>query len=269
MNQNISLSNNCLNNTTNSYPTSRRFREYEPSYPSITRYRTSLSSSPYRKTHYLDDSDEEIIHEEILDITNINHYPTLIERWGDDAKTIRTQQGDLIIEDYVEFEETEPTIIEEISYEIIYSGADVQSTREIHHSHIESRNFRKVKKRRIRRKLRKDETNTTDINDRAAKLLDDMQNLSNQIASIIQTSSKISNSNNDLSGDDYENIRIDCTNENIIKNGLQKTSTTSSSIDDGKSFGSVCFFFRSFLFYRIEKKTRENSHGIERLNYVE
>ncbi|CAF4706808.1 unnamed protein product, partial [Rotaria socialis] len=42
-------------------------REYEPSYPSISRYRTPSSTSPYRKAHYLDDSDEEIINEEILE----------------------------------------------------------------------------------------------------------------------------------------------------------------------------------------------------------
>jgi hypothetical protein len=130
----------------------RHCREYEPSYPSITRYRTSLSSSPYRKTHYLDDSDEEIIQDEILEIINLKHYPTLIERWGDDTKPIIQQQGEYKIEDYVEFEEIEPTITEEISYEIIYSGEQIQSTREIHHSYSESRNFRKIKKRRIKRK---------------------------------------------------------------------------------------------------------------------
>jgi hypothetical protein len=130
----------------------RRRYDHEPSYPSISRFRTPSPSSPYRKTHYLDDSDEEIINEEILEITDLNHYPTLIERWGDDTKPIIRQQGEFKIEDYVEFEETEPTIFEEISYEIIYSGNEIKSTREIHHSRSTSRNFRKIKKRRIKRK---------------------------------------------------------------------------------------------------------------------
>jgi hypothetical protein len=130
----------------------RHHREYEPSYPSITRYRTPSSTSPFRKTHYLDDSDEEIINEEILEITNLNHYPTLIERWGDDTKTVVRQEGQLKIEDFVEFEETEPTIIEEILYELIYSGDKLKTCRQIDRSRSESRNFRKIKKRRTKRK---------------------------------------------------------------------------------------------------------------------
>lgn len=130
----------------------RHYREYEPSYPSITRYRTPSSSSPFRKTHYLDDSDEEIINEEILEITDLNHYPTLIERWGDDTKTIVRQEGELKIEDFVEFEETEPTIIEEILYELVYSGDKLKTCRQIDRSRSESRNFRKIKKRRTKRK---------------------------------------------------------------------------------------------------------------------
>ena len=130
----------------------RQCREYEPSYPSITRYRTPSSSSPFRKTHYLDDSDEEIINEEILEITDMNHYPTLIERWGDDTKTIVRQEGELKFEDFVEFEETEPTIIEEILYELVYSGDKLKTCRQIDRSRSESRNFRKIKKRRTKRK---------------------------------------------------------------------------------------------------------------------
>jgi hypothetical protein len=130
----------------------RHYREYEPSYPSITRYRTPSSTSPFRKTHYLDDSDEEIINEEILEITDLNHYPTLIERWGDDTKTVVRQEGQLKIEDFVEFEETEPTIIEEILYELIYSGDKLKTCRQLDRSRSESRNFRKIKKRRTKRK---------------------------------------------------------------------------------------------------------------------
>lgn len=130
----------------------RHYREYEPSYPSITRYRTPSSSSPFRKTHYLDDSDEEIINEEILEITDLNHYPTLIERWGNDTKTVVRQEGELKIEDFVEFEETEPTIIEEILYELVYSGDKLKTCRQIDRSRSESRNFRKIKKRRTKRK---------------------------------------------------------------------------------------------------------------------
>ncbi|CAF3497813.1 unnamed protein product [Rotaria sordida] len=130
----------------------RHYREYEPSYPSITRYRTPSSSSPFRKTHYLDDSDEEIINEEILEITDLNHYPTLIERWGDDTKTIVRQEGEFKFEDFVEFEETEPTVVEEILYELVYSGDKLKTCRQIDRSRSESRNFRKIKKRRTKRK---------------------------------------------------------------------------------------------------------------------
>ena len=130
----------------------RHFHEYEPSYPSISRFRTPSSSSPYRKAHYLDDSDEEIINEEILEITDLNHYPTLMERWGDDTKTVVREEGEFKIEDFVEFEETEPTIIEEILYELVYSGDKLKACRQIDRSRSESRNFRKIKKRRTRRK---------------------------------------------------------------------------------------------------------------------
>ena len=130
----------------------RRVHDYEPSYPSISRYRTPSSSSPYRKTHYLDDSDEEIINEEILEITDLNHYPTLMERWGDDTKTVVRQEGELKIEDFVEFEETEPTVVEEILYELVYSGDKLRTCRQISRSRSESRNFRKIKKRRTKRK---------------------------------------------------------------------------------------------------------------------
>ncbi len=141
----------------------RHYREYEPSYPSITRYRTPSSSSPFRKTHYLDDSDEEIINEEILEITDLNHYPTLIERWGDDTKTVVRQEGELKFEDFVEFEETEPTVIEEILYELVYSGDKLKTCRQIDRSRSESRNFRKIKKRRtkIKRQSTDDSSNLT------------------------------------------------------------------------------------------------------------
>jgi hypothetical protein len=199
--QNISLSNTPSTHTTNSM--NHRFREYEPSYPSIPRNRTSLSSSPYRKTHYLDDSDEEIIKEEIIEITDLDHYPTLIERWGDDTKTIVTQHGEFKIEDYVEFEETEPTITEEISYEIIYSGDQIQSTREIYHSRSESRNFRRLKKRRTKRKR------TTQ---------------SIKINSIIQTHEQVTNLDDDLSDD------------NVAENSIIKeTYQIIPSVLNGKS----------------------------------
>jgi hypothetical protein len=137
--------------SSNNYSTNRQGREYQPSYSSITRF----SSSPYRKTHYLDDSDEEIIQDEILEIINFDHYPTLDERWGDDTKPIIKQQGEWKVEDYVEFEEIEPTIFEEISYEITYEGDQIKSTREIYRTRSQSRNFRKLKKRRIKRKRTK------------------------------------------------------------------------------------------------------------------
>lgn len=121
---------------------------YISSYPSLNRYYTS----PSRPRYYFDNYNYDIINEEIIEITYFNHYPTLEERWGDDTKTIITQQGEYQIEDYVEFDECEPTIIDEISYEIIYSNNQIQSTREILHSTFQSRNFRKIKKRRTKRK---------------------------------------------------------------------------------------------------------------------
>ncbi|CAF2062064.1 unnamed protein product [Rotaria magnacalcarata] len=225
-NENISLSNNSSTCTANSNSTRHHCREYESSYPSISRYRTSLSSSPYRKIHYLDDSDEEIINEEIIDITTIDHYPTLIERWGDDAKTIIKHDGEFIIEDYVEFEETEPTIMEEISYEIIYSDGQIKSTREVQRSYVEARNFSKIKKRRIKRKRSKLENHSTDINERATQLLYEMRNLSSEIDSMIQTTNRISNSDNDLSGDNDEITTINRTTESIIKKESNENSKT-------------------------------------------
>ncbi|CAF3882125.1 unnamed protein product, partial [Rotaria sp. Silwood2] len=148
----VSSSNYCPPPTSPTNSLTRHYREYEPSYPSITRYRTPSSSSPFRKTHYLDDSDEEIINEEILEITDLNHYPTLIERWGDDAKTIVRQEGEFKFEDFVEFEEVEPTVVEEILYELVYTGDKLKTCRQIDRSRSESRNFRKIKKRRTKRK---------------------------------------------------------------------------------------------------------------------
>ncbi|CAF4586465.1 unnamed protein product [Rotaria sp. Silwood1] len=106
-------------NRTRSRPS--RVRERELSYPSLSLYHSPSSSSRFRKTHYLDDSDEEIIQEEVLEVTNFNRYPTLMERWGDDTKTKTWQEGDLKIEEVVEFEEVEPTVTEEIIYELTFS----------------------------------------------------------------------------------------------------------------------------------------------------
>ena len=156
------------------------YQDYEPVHSPIPR--TASSLSPYRKTHYLDESDEEILNDEIVQITYLDHYPTLLERWGEDTKTVVRQDGDLKIEDYVEFEELEPTITEEISYEITYSGDRIQSTRETHHTRVESRNFRKIKKRRTKRKR----IPTPNFH------------------SIIQTGDTFSKLNNDLPGDNHQ-----------------------------------------------------------------
>ncbi|CAF1215180.1 unnamed protein product, partial [Adineta ricciae] len=75
------------------------------------------------------------------------------ERWGDDTKTVVRQEGELKIEDFVEFEETEPTVVEEILYELVYSGDNLKTCRQLHRSRSESRNFRKIKKRRTKRKV--------------------------------------------------------------------------------------------------------------------
>ncbi|CAF0888614.1 unnamed protein product [Didymodactylos carnosus] len=123
-----------------------RSNNREPSYPSLSRYR---SPSNYRR-HYLDSSDDEIVSEEILETTDINHYPTLIERWGE--KPICRIEGELKIEEVVEFEETEPTISEEIVYELVYEKDKLQSCRQLDRSRSESRNFRKIRKRRTKRK---------------------------------------------------------------------------------------------------------------------
>lgn len=218
-----------------------RSREYTASYPTLNYYYAAFSSpstsSPYRKTHYLDDSDEEVIHEEILNITNLDHYPTLMECWGDDAKTIVKQDGELIIEEYVEFEEIEPTVIEEIQYEMIVSGNEVKSSKEIHRSQSRSRNFRKIRKRRIKRKrqIQENQQPAADIDQRATKLLDDLQNLSLRIDSIIETGTKISNLHNDLSGDDD-------ILENPNAKELESNYTTTFSISKSKSL----IFFLQF-----------------------
>ncbi|CAF1012033.1 unnamed protein product [Rotaria sp. Silwood1] len=135
-------------NRTRSRPS--RVRERELSYPSLSLYHSPSSSSRFRKTHYLDDSDEEIIQEEVLEVTNFNRYPTLMERWGDDTKTKTWQEGDLKIEEVVEFEEVEPTVTEEIIYELTYVGENLLSCRPISRSRSESRNFRKIRKKRIK-----------------------------------------------------------------------------------------------------------------------
>lgn len=126
----------------------RQLRDYQPIYPSIPR----STMSPYRKSHYLDASDDEIIDEQVLEITYLDRYPTLLERWGDDTKPVVRVEGDLKIEDYVEFDEIEPTVTEEISYEVTYEGAHIQSTRETHRTRVKSRNFRRLRKRRTKRK---------------------------------------------------------------------------------------------------------------------
>ncbi|CAF3933118.1 unnamed protein product, partial [Rotaria sordida] len=277
-NQNISLSNNPSIYTTNTsynilstnlYPTysmNRHSREYEPSYPSITRYRTSSSSSPYRKTHYLDDSVEEIIHEEILDIINLDHYPTLLERWGDDTRAIIKEEGEFIIEDYVEFEELEPTITEEISYEITYSNNEIKSTREIHHSHLESRNFRKIKKRRIKHKHPIHDIHTVDIDNRAIQLLDDMHNLSIKIDSIIQTTR---NFDNDLSGDDYDEFtNIDHAMENIITtNDLEQTYKTIPTINNGTDHSNIDTIANETSFFGNKENVLETSKSNKQPEY--
>ncbi|CAF4075875.1 unnamed protein product [Rotaria sp. Silwood2] len=140
-----------------------RVRERGPSYPSLSLNRSSSSSSRFRKTHYLDDSDEEIVQEEILEVTNFNRYPTLMERWGPDTKTKIRQEGDLKIEEVVEFEELEPTIAEEIVYELTYANEHLLSCRQISRSRSESRNFRKIRKKRIKRKLQDVDNSTSMI----------------------------------------------------------------------------------------------------------
>ncbi|CAM4818689.1 unnamed protein product [Rotaria magnacalcarata] len=135
----------------------RHVRDYESSYPSLSLYRSSLSSSPFRKTHYLDDSDEEIFREEILEITELNHYPTLMECWGPDTKTKIWHENDLKIEEVVEFEEVEPTVTEDIIYELTYVGEDLQSCRPLSRSRSESRNFRKIRTKRTKRKRQTDD----------------------------------------------------------------------------------------------------------------
>lgn len=150
-------------------------------------HRTSRRSA---KTHYLDDSDEEIIDEQTLDIIYYDHYPTLIERWGDETKTRVRYENGLKIEDFVEFEELEPTETEEITYEVVMVNDQIQSQRMISRFRSRIRNFRQLKKRRIKRPRRQDEGQMRDvpsqINERANQLLDQMINLSHQIDSIVK-----------------------------------------------------------------------------------
>lgn len=149
------------------------------------------------KTYYLDDSDEEIIDEQILDIVYYDHFPTLVERWGDETKLQIRYEGDLKIEDFVEFEELEPTETDEITYEMVMVNNEVQSYRTISHFRSRTRNFRRLKKRRIKRQRQQrieneqvsssfSSVNVSPINDRANQLLDQMINLSHQINSIVE-----------------------------------------------------------------------------------
>ena len=144
---------------------------------------STFSRARTRKTHYLDDSDEEILHDEIIEITHYDHYPTLMERWGEDTKTQVRYEGELKIEEYVEFQELEPTEIEEIDYEMVFSGGEIQSYRPVYRCRSQRRNFQKVKKRRIKRKC---PTGTGHIDHRAGELLDEMRDLSNQIDVIVE-----------------------------------------------------------------------------------
>ena len=154
-------------------------------------------ASRARKTHYLDDSDEEILEEQIVDVIYYDHYPTLMERWGDETKTRVRYEGDLKIEDFVEFEELEPTETEEITYEMILVNNEIQSCRTISTFRSRSRNFRQLKKRRIKRRRAKE---TAPINERANQLLDQMINLSHQITSIVETNCDV---------DDEDRSRLD------------------------------------------------------------
>ena len=163
----------------------------------------------HAKTHYLDDSDEEILTDDILEITHYDHYPTLLERWGDDTKTIVRHEGDLKIEDYVEFEELEPTTVEEIVYRVVYAGDETPSYVPIHTCRSQSRNFRKLKKRRTKRKIqshddehRRCPMNTSDVDDRARDLLNGMHDLSKQIDLILETGERVTHSIDDLAGAD-------------------------------------------------------------------
>ena len=165
----------------------------------------------HAKTHYLDDSDEEILTDDILEITHYDHYPTLLERWGDDTKTIVRHEGDLKIEDYVEFEELEPTTVEEIVYRVVYAGDETPSYVPIHTCRSQSRNFRKLKKRRTKRKIQLHDVdgehircpmNTSDVDDRARDLLNGMHDLSKQIDLILETGERVTHSIDDLAGAD-------------------------------------------------------------------
>lgn len=149
------------------------------------------------KTYYLDDSDEEVIDEQILDIVYYDHFPTLVERWGDETKLRIRYEGDVKIEDFVEFEELEPTETDEITYEMVMVNDEVQSYRTISHFRSRTRNFRQLKKRRIKRQRKHrveneqvsssfSSVNVSPINDRANQLLDQMINLSHQINSIVE-----------------------------------------------------------------------------------
>jgi hypothetical protein len=127
------------------------------------------------KTHHLDDSDDEIIE----------------ERWGDDTKTRIHYEGDLKIEEYVEFEEIEPTDNEEIVYEMTFVNNQIQSYHVIHQQRFQSRNFRKIRKRRVKRQ------HTSDIHQRAHQLLNQMHDVSQEIDSIIRANEQQMTNSND------------------------------------------------------------------------
>ncbi|CAF4531571.1 unnamed protein product [Rotaria socialis] len=220
----------------------RHVREYESSYPSLSLYRSSLSPSPFRKTHYLDDSDEEIFREEILEITELDHYPTLMERWGPDTKTKTWHENDLKIEEVVEFQEVEPTVTEDIIYELTYVGEDLKSCRPLSRSRSESRNFRKIRTKRTKRKRQADDgsSSMTDLDYETAStmssrdtsssrsLLDYDQSYPSEESKTSRQSLLFTSSNPDSLNAQYDNTSLSIYRPNGSTTGQNENSNVIS-----------------------------------------
>ncbi|CAF3370699.1 unnamed protein product [Rotaria sp. Silwood1] len=74
-----------------------RVRERELSYPSLSLYHSPSSSSRFRKTHYLDDSDEEIIQDEVLEVTTLTNSDNkeTAEKLAAEAEDIRKEKKEM------------------------------------------------------------------------------------------------------------------------------------------------------------------------------
>ncbi|KAL7668748.1 hypothetical protein ACOME3_009439 [Neoechinorhynchus agilis] len=90
-----------------------------------------------------------LIKEEIYDVEVIDHFPTLIELYGERPKVYR--QGDCEVREEVVFVEDDPIVTEDIVCELVYVDGVCKHTRTLRRSRSEKRMFKKMRKRSVRR----------------------------------------------------------------------------------------------------------------------